>query len=50
MIQNNNIKYVSIDLETATYEEIKAEIERLNKLKHDLFNEEQGIKIFIDTR
>lgn len=49
MIQNNNIKYVSIDLETATYEEIKAEIERLNKLKHDLFNEEQGIKIFINS-
>lgn len=49
MMNNNDFKYVNIDFETATYEEIKAEIERLNKLKHDLYNEEQGIKIFINS-
>lgn len=48
-MNNNDFKYVNIDFETATYEEIKAEIERLNKLKHDLYNEEQGIKIFINS-
>jgi DNA polymerase elongation subunit (family B) len=45
----NGLKYTDIDLETATYEEIKAEIDRLKKLNHDLYNEEQGIKIFINS-
>lgn len=46
---NQDFKHVKIDLSTATYEEIKAEIDRLTKLKHDLHNEEQGIKIFINS-
>ncbi len=46
---NYDLKYANINLETATYEEIKAEITRLTKLKHDLSNEEQGIKIFINS-
>lgn len=49
MPNKNDLKYCQIDLETATYGEIKAEIERLTKLKHDLSNEEQGIKIFINS-
>jgi DNA polymerase elongation subunit (family B) len=49
MMNENNFKYVKIDLNTATYEDIKAEIERLTKIKHDLHNEEQGIKIFINS-
>jgi hypothetical protein len=48
-MNNSDLKYVKINLDTATYEEIKAEIDRLNKLKHDLHNEEQGIKIFINS-
>ena len=45
----DSLKYCQIDLETATYEEIKLEISRLTKLQLDLFNEEQGIKIFINS-
>lgn len=45
----NALKYTDINLETATYDEVKAEIERLTKLNHDLINEEQGIKIFINS-
>lgn len=48
-MSQSDFKYVKINPDTATYEEIKAEIERLNKLKHDLHNEEQGIKIFINS-
>ena len=49
MLNKNGLKYSQINLETATYSEIKAEIERMTKLKHDLSNEEQGIKIFINS-
>jgi DNA polymerase elongation subunit (family B) len=49
MLDKESFKYCKIDPETATYGEIKAEIERLSKLKHDLSNEEQGIKIFINS-
>lgn len=45
----NALKYTDINLETATYDEVKYEIERLTKLNHDLINEEQGIKIFINS-
>lgn len=45
----SNLKYCSIDLENSTYDEIKVEIERLQKLQKDLYNEEQGIKIFINS-
>lgn len=48
-MSNDVLKYSNINLETATYEEIKVEIARLTKLKHDLSNEEQGIKIFINS-
>lgn len=49
MMQSNDFKYCKINPKTATYEEIKAEIGRLSKLQQDLFNEEQGIKIFINS-
>jgi DNA polymerase elongation subunit (family B) len=49
MISHDELKYCKINPETATYEEIKLEIARLTKLQHDLFNEEQGIKIFINS-
>jgi hypothetical protein len=48
-MMHNALKYTDINLETATYEDVKAEIERLTKLKYDLHNEEQGIKIFINS-
>jgi len=48
-MQSNGLKYCQIDPDKATYEEIKLEIARLTKLQHDLFNEEQGIKIFINS-
>lgn len=44
-----DLKYCKIDLEKSTREEILEEIERLRGLKNEKQNEEQGIKIFINS-
>jgi ATP-dependent protease ClpP protease subunit len=41
-------EHTSIDLETATPEEIRSEIERMRNLSNEYKNEEQGIKIYIN--
>jgi DNA polymerase elongation subunit (family B) len=43
------LKWTNIDVATATKEEILQEIERLTNLKNVYMNEEQGIKIFINS-
>ena len=42
-------EHTSIDLETATPEEIRSEIERMRNLSNEYKNEEQGIKIYINS-
>lgn len=42
-------KYTDIDLETATREEIQAEIDRMQKLSYEWKNEEQAIKLTINS-
>lgn len=41
--------YTQIDLDTATPDEVKAEIERMKQLANEYKNEEQGIKIYINS-
>lgn len=43
------LKISKIDVATATREEILAEIDRLTKLRNEKYNEEQAIKIFINS-
>jgi len=42
-------QYTDIDLETATPEEINAEIERMKSLSNEYKNEEQAVKIFLNS-
>lgn len=44
-----NLKYCNINPETATKAEIRAEIERLDKLRNSFENLNQGIKIFLNS-
>jgi len=46
---NMQLKISTINPETATREEIKTEIDRLTQLKNEKSNEEQAIKIFINS-
>lgn len=44
-----NFKYTDINLETATPEQIRVEIDRMKSLANEFKNEEQAIKIFLNS-